>query len=82
MASLIIEEGYEAMCDLIFSILPKILINRGGLDSKSLDSGYHKQKFPGFWILQATISQILEPRYPYNKGRSTSQTFSDLFTHI
>ena len=81
MASLIIEEGYGAMCDLIFSILPKILINRGSLNSKALDSGYHEQNFPGFWILQARISQILESRYPY-MGRSTSQTFSGLFTHI
>ena len=50
-------------------------------DSKALDSGYHEQNFPGFWILQARISQILESGYPY-MGRSTSQTFSDLFTHI
>ena len=51
------------------------------LDSKVLDSGYHEQNFPGFWILQARISQILESGYPY-MGRSTSQTFSDLFTLI
>ena len=51
------------------------------LDSKALDSGFHEQNFPGFWILQARISQILESGYPY-MGRSTSQTFSDLFTHI
>ena len=50
-------------------------------DSKALDSGYHEQNFPGFWILQARISQILEFGYPY-MGRSTSQTFSDMFTHI
>ena len=51
------------------------------LDSKALYSGYHEQNFPGFWILQARISQILESGYPY-MGRSTSQTFSDLFTLI
>ena len=50
------------------------------LDSKALDSGFHKQDFPGFLILQAKIFQILESGYPY-MGRSTSQTFSDLFTH-
>ena len=44
------------------------------LDSKALYSGYHEQNFPGFWILQARISQILESGYPY-MGRSTSQTF-------
>ena len=51
------------------------------LDSKALDSGFHKQNFPGFRILQAKIFQIPESGYPY-MGRSTSQTFSDLFTHI
>ena len=51
------------------------------LDSKALDSGYHEQNFPGFWIPQARISQILESGYPY-MGRSTSQTFSELFTLI
>ena len=51
------------------------------LYSKALDSGFYEQNFPGFWILQARISQILEFGYPY-MGRSTSQTLSDLFTHI
>ena len=51
------------------------------LDSKALDSGFHRQNFPGFRILQAKIFQIPESGYPYT-GRSTSQTFSDLFTHI
>ena len=51
------------------------------LDSKALDSGFHKQNFPGFRILQAKIFQIAESGYPY-MGRGTSQTFSDLFTHI
>ena len=49
------------------------------MDSKDLDSGYHEQNFPGVWILQARILQILESGSPY-MGRSTSQTFSDLFT--
>ena len=51
------------------------------LDSKPLDSGFHKQTFPVFRLLQAKISQIPEPGYPY-MGRSTSQTFSNLFTRI
>ena len=34
-------------------------------DSKDQDSGFHKQKFLGFWILQAKISQIPESRFPY-----------------
>ena len=35
------------------------------LDSKVLVSGYHDLNFPGFWILQARISQILESGYRY-----------------
>ena len=35
------------------------------LDSKVLDSGYHEQNFPLFWILRARISQILESGYRY-----------------
>ena len=50
-------------------------------DSKALYSGFHKQNFPRFQILQAKIFQILESGFPY-MGRSTSQTFSDLVTHI
>ena len=34
-------------------------------DSKDQDSGFHKQKFLGFWILQAKISQIPESGFPY-----------------
>ena len=30
------------------------------LDSKARDSGFHKQNFPGFPLLQAKISQIPE----------------------
>ena len=44
------------------------------LDSKALDSGYHEQTFPGFWILQARITQILESGYPCIE-RSACQTF-------
>ena len=33
------------------------------LDSKALDSGFHKQNFPGFWILQAKIFQFRESGY-------------------
>ena len=51
------------------------------LDSKALDSGFHKQNFLGFQILQAKMFQIPESGYPY-MGRSTSQTFPDLFTHV
>ena len=43
------------------------------LDSKALDSGFHKQNFPWFRILQAKIFQILESGYPY-MGRSISQS--------
>ena len=35
------------------------------LDSKAPDSGFHKQNFPGFRILQAKIFQIPESGYPY-----------------
>ena len=51
------------------------------LDSKALVSGFHKQNFIGFRILQAKVFQIPGSGYPY-LGRSPSQTFSDLFTHI
>ena len=53
-----------------------------GQNMQILDAVFiHGESFPGFWILQARISQILESGYPYI-GRSTSQTFLDLFTHI
>ena len=51
------------------------------LDSKALDSGFNKQNFPGFRVLQTKSFQIRDFGYPY-MVRSTSQTFSDLFTHI
>ena len=35
------------------------------LDSKALDSGFHKQNFPGFRSLQANIFKIPESGYPY-----------------
>ena len=37
------------------------------LDSGFLElySGFHKQKFLGFWILQAKFSQIPESGFPY-----------------
>ena len=63
----------------------------------NVDSGFHAlvgfwSTWALFWIpkswipdttskIQARISQILESGYPY-MGRSTSQTFSDLFTLI
>ena len=54
-----------------------------GYLSSILDSGLHKQNFPGFRILQTKIFQIPESGYPYmGRFRSTSQTFSDLITHI
>ena len=34
-------------------------------DSKAQDSGFQKQNFPEFQILQAKISQILESRFSY-----------------
>ena len=34
--------------------------------SSILDSGYHKQNFRGFWILQARISQIHGAKYQSN----------------
>ena len=51
------------------------------LDSKALDSGFHKHNFPRFRILQAKIIQIVQSGYPHT-GRSTSQAFSDQFMHI
>ena len=36
------------------------------LDSKALDSGFHRQNFPGFRILQAKIFQIPESGYQSN----------------
>ena len=30
-----------------------------------IDAVFHGESFPGFWILQARISQILESGYPY-----------------
>ena len=32
---------------------------------KPQDSGFHMQKFPGFWIPQAKISRIPESVFPY-----------------
>ena len=36
------------------------------LDSKALDSGFHRQDFPGFRILQVKIFQIPESGYQSN----------------
>ena len=48
-------------------------------DSKDQDSGFHKQKFLGFWILQAKISQIPESGFPYT-GRYVMPIGECLFT--
>ena len=70
-----LDSGFHSLLGFRSTCLSSIL------DSKALDSGFHEQNFPGFWILQGKISQIIESRYPY-MTQSTSQTFSYLFTHI
>ena len=61
------------------SFLSRVLELYSGFQSPGFRISY--QNFPGFRILQAKIFQFPESGYPY-VGRSTSQTFSDLFTHI
>ena len=50
------------------------------LDSKALYSGYQEQNFPGFWILQARISQILESGYPYIRRRIFIEQWETYFS--
>ena len=72
-------KSFSVELGLQIPFLSGVLELYSGFQSPGSRIPYHN--FPGFWILQAKIFQIPETGYPY-MGRSTSQIFSDLFTHI
>ena len=62
-----VDSGFQLLDSRSFSVELgfRIRIVSGIPDSKTQDSGFHKQKFPRFWIPNAKISQIPESGFLY-----------------